>query len=137
MMKIYAAIYLFAISTLGSPGQNLVGYNSLEIRKFMKENHSGMIYNSVVNSKFSYLKYTDGDETLTTLFFLNENSVCNSIRMICDYSLKAEMMKEINAKYKKSGDNTWIDTRDGNSFIIRLKEEKWACTITIEPETKE
>jgi hypothetical protein len=136
-MKLIAAIFFFALSAPGAPGQNLVGYDSNEIRKYMKENHSGMIYNSVVNSKFSYLKYTDGDETRTTLFFLNEKAVCSSIRMICDYSLKAETMKEMNTRYRKTGENKWLDSRDGKNFIITLKEEKWACTITIEPETKE
>ena len=79
--------------------QNLIGYKGKEIRKYMKENQHEMNYNNVVNSKFSYLKYSDNLENQTILFFLNRDSVCKNVRIICDSSLKTQKVKELNSLY--------------------------------------
>ncbi len=100
----------------------------------MKENHSEMNYNNVVNSKFSYLKYSDNQENQTMLFFLNPDSVCRSVRIICDASMKSEKVKEFNSQYMKNGDNKWIDKHDGKDYIIEINEGKWSCVISIESE---
>ena len=58
-----------------------------------------MNFNNVVNSKFRYLKYSDNSENQTLLFFLNPDSVCKSVRMICDMSMKTRKIKEFNSHY--------------------------------------
>ena len=68
------------------------------------------------------------------MFFLNSDSVCKSVRMICDFNIRTEKVKEINTFYKKSLDNRWIDSRNGNTYKIEIKDEKWSCIITIEPD---
>ena len=40
---------------------------------------------------------------------------------------------EFNSAYKKSGENRWIDRRDGTDYLIELRDEKWSCVVTIEP----
>jgi hypothetical protein len=133
-MKILAFSVLLALSCISGFSQNLIGYNSDDIQKYMKEKHAEMNFNKVVNSKFSYLKYTDNDEMQTILFFLNDKAVCNSIRIVCDSNLKTSKIREFNSEYTKKGENMWIDKREDKSFLVLLKDEKWACTITIEPE---
>ena len=93
-----------------------------------------MNINSVTNSKFSYLKYSDNYENQTMLFFLNPDSVCKSIRLICDVSMKSEKVKELNSRYVKSGENRWLDKRDGKVFHIDIIDGKWSCVISIESE---
>jgi hypothetical protein len=131
-MKILALCsFLIVISGLLS-GQNLIGYNNNEIRKFMKENRKEMNFSNVRNSTFSYLKYSDNADKQTILFFLAPDSVCKSIRLICDSTMKPEKLSELNAKYKNIGDDRWIDQHGGKNYLIELRDEKWSCTITIE-----
>jgi len=115
-------------------GQNLVGYNNTEIRKFMKENRKDMHFNKVKNSMFSYLKYTDNSDSQTILFFLTNDSICKGVRVICDNSLSREKLRELDKNYRRIGENRWIDNQNGKSYLIRFKEEEWSCSITIEPE---
>ena len=131
-MKIFL---LFAFLTFSGflSGQNLIGYKDFEIRKYMKENLGNMGFNKVNNDKFNYLKYTDNSETQTLLFFLTTDSVCKSIRIICDSYTKAEKIKEYNSKFTKSGENTWIDRRNGIDYLIEVKDEQWSTIITIKP----
>jgi hypothetical protein len=100
----------------------------------MKENCRDMNYNNVVNSKFSYLKYSDSSENQTFLFFLNPDSVCRSVRIICDINMKSQKVKEFDSKYLKKGENKWIDKLGGKNYLIELMEGKWSCVISIESE---
>jgi hypothetical protein len=115
-------------------GQNLIGYNDDEIRKFMKENRKDMNFNIVKNSSFQYLKYSDDSDSQTILFFLNPDSVCKSIRVICDTTIKPEKIKELDSSYTRIAADRWIDKHDGKNYLIKFKDEEWSCTITIEPD---
>jgi len=100
----------------------------------MKMNRSEMNYNSVVNSKFHYLKYSDSSETQTILFFLNADSVCKSIRIVCDKNMMPSKLNELNSQYAKNGENKWIDKHGGKSYIIEMMDGNWSCVISIESE---
>jgi len=93
-----------------------------------------MSYNNVTNNDFKYLKYSDSWDSQTLLFFLKPDSVCKSVRMICDVSIKAEKIKEFNSVYKLIGENRWVDRRKGKNYIIEIMDDKWTCIITIEPD---
>jgi hypothetical protein len=131
-MKLPAIVFFLMVTGSIVTGQNLIGYKDAEIRKFMKENRKDMNIDKVTNSKFNYLKYSDNHESQTLLFFLNADSVCNSIRMICDGPTKAQKIKEFNEKLKTTGVNKWIDTRAGKDYIIRVEDEPWSSIITIQ-----
>lgn len=135
-MKQFAAILLlfFLTCPVKLSAQNLIGYNAKDIRLYMKENQKAFYNQSMFyNSTFKYLKYTDAKETQTLLFFLTADSVCKSVRLICDKTLKAEKIKELDSKYKKSAENLWTETRNGKKYLIELKEEEWSFNITIRP----
>lgn len=132
-MKIITIITILIMTDICADGQNLVGYKADEIIKFMKENYRDMSFNKVSNRKFKYLKYSDSYEKQTILFFLSSDSVCKSMKMICDVGIKAEKVREFNSIYKKSSESRWIDRRDGKDFLIELVDEKWSCVITLEP----
>ena len=133
-MKIITLSAVLLLTCFCAHSQNLIGYKQKDILKYMKDNRSEMNINSVTNSKFSYLKYSDNYENQTMLFFLNPDSVCKSIRLICDVSMKSEKVKELNSRYVKSGENRWLDKRDGKVFHIDIIDGKWSCVISIESE---
>ena len=93
-----------------------------------------MNFSSVRNSTFSYLKYSDNTDRQTILFFLTQDSVCKSVRVICDTAMKSEKLKELDANYKRIGDDKWIDNHGGKNYLVKFMDEKWSCTITIERE---
>lgn len=132
-MKIIPLIILLIFYGITSFGQNLIGYNDADIKKYMQENHKEMNYNNVTNLSFKYLKYTDNTDRQTLLFFLNPDLVCYSIRLICDSSIREEKVKQFNSIYKISGENKWIDSRDGLDYFVELRAEKWSCVINIVP----
>ena len=126
-----SAFIVFLIS-INLNGQNLIGYSEKDVRQYMADNQKEMAFQSYINnSTFKYLKYSNKDETLTLLFFLNEQSVCKSVRLICDKSLETEKIKEFNSLYKKTGDNQWIETKNRKKYLIELKEEQWSFNVTI------
>lgn len=132
-MKIIALLAFFFVTGSVTSGQNLIGYKNDEIRKFMKENNRNMNFVKVTNDKFLYLKYSDNSDSQTLLFFLSPDSVCKSIRIICDQGSKKDKVKQFNTLYKKSGENKWIDRRGGKDYLVEIKDEKWSSIITIEP----
>jgi hypothetical protein len=128
---IVSSILLLSIS-INVNAQNLIGYSENDIRQYMAENQKDMSFqNFINNSTFKYLKYADKDESQTLLFFLNEQSVCKSMRLVCDKSLKAEKIKEYDSHYKKTGDNQWTETKNGKSYLIEMKDEDWSFNVTI------
>ncbi len=115
-------------------GQNLIGHDVKYIKKYMAENRIEMNPEKVTNMKFSYLKYSDNSGSQTILFFLGSDSVCKGERLIIDQRLKSEKIKEFNSVYKKKGENTWIDSRDGRNIVIQINDEAWTSIVTIVPE---
>lgn len=133
VIKVYLLFFLL-LTGISSYGQNLIGYYEKAIRTFMKENSKDMNFQSFTNNNtFKYLKYSDNNETRTLLFFLTADSVCKSIRLVCDLSLLNEKLKELNAIYKKNDENTWTEIKDGKIYIIELKDDQWSFNITIKP----
>jgi hypothetical protein len=112
--------------------QNLLGYKLNAIKKYMKENQVTMVFQGMTfNNTFKYVKYADSDGNQTTLFFFTADSICKGIRMICDMSIEPMMVKDLESKYKKAGNNTWTDSRSGKDYIIELREEEWSFNVTI------
>jgi hypothetical protein len=131
-MKIIILAVLLIFTCSYTHSQNLIGYKGKDILKYMKENRREMNYNNVVNSQYSYLKYSDNQEKQTILFFLNKDSVCKSVRIICDLSMKTEKLNELSRLYKKNGENKWIDRKDGKNYAVEMKDGNWSSIISIE-----
>jgi hypothetical protein len=132
-MIIIALLALFLFSGSVANGQNLIGFKSDEIRKFMKVNSHDMNFVKVTNNRFMYLKYSDDSESQTLLFFLSPDSVCKSVRLICDKTARAMKEKEFDTIYLKNGSNSWIDRRSGKDFLIEINDEKWSSIISMKP----
>ena len=133
-MRIFTLSAILILTCILSYGQNLVGYNGKEIQKYMKENNRDFNSEKVANSRFKYLKYSNNSDSQTLLFFITNDSICKSVRLICDLSVKPEKVKEFDSIYNKSSENRWIDKRDGKDYLIQIRDETWSCIITIEPD---
>lgn len=129
-IQVSSVILLFI--SININGQNLIGYSESDIRKYMAENHRGMTFQKLTNnSTFRYLKYVDEDEMQTLLFFLNDQAICKNIRLVCDKSMKTEIIKEYDSIYKKIGENQWVEAKSGKNYLIDLRDEEWSINVTI------
>jgi len=133
-MKSISLVALLLLISLTGNGQNLIGYRAAEIRKHMTANRGDMNSEKVNNKSFRYLKYSDKNDTETMLFFLNPDSICQNIRIVCNNSIRDAKIRELDSSFSKSGKNRWTDTRSGKSYYIRLDDDEWSFSITIEPE---
>jgi hypothetical protein len=129
-----STVLFFILIPFNLTAQNLIGSSAKDIRIYMKENqkifaNQGMVYNST----FKYLKYVDRNETQTLLFFLTTDSICRSVRLVCDKSLKDQKIKELNSNFKKTSENNWTDFKNGKKFLIELKDEELSFSVTIRP----
>lgn len=133
-MKIlkFSVVLFILFSGLNLSAQNLLGYKFKDIKRYMRENQTEMSFQGLTfNNTFKYLKYADIDGNQTLLIFLNADSVCKSIRLVCDKSLKAEKVQELDTKYEKTGPNSWADTKDGKNYEIEMREEEFTFNVTI------
>ena len=131
MKTIKVSLVILFLISVNLKGQNLIGSGEKEIRQYMSENQKSMTFQSFTNNNtFKYLKYTDNDETQTLLFFLNEQLVCKSVRIICDKSLKSEKVKEFNMLYKNTGENQWTESKNGKRYLIEIKYDEWTFNVT-------
>ena len=132
-MKLIALLFFLIFACNGLSGQNLIGHKYDDIRNYLKTNRKDLSFNKVNNTKFNYLKYTDSSDSQTMLFFLDDDSICRSIRIICDASSKSQRIKEFNSIYRKRGENKWIDKHEGKDYLIELTDETWASVFTFSP----
>lgn len=133
-MKILCLLIVSMFPLVHSPAQNLIGYKGIEIQTYMTKNRKDMNSETVINSMYKYLKYSDVYDNETVLFFLNNDSVCKSVRLICSMELKAQKIREFDSRLLKSGENKWIEKRGGKCFLFEINDEAYSCTITIKPE---
>jgi hypothetical protein len=133
-MRISVLLFLMFLEASTAGGQDLIGQHTGEIRHYMKTNRSDMYPNEVKNTMFSYLKYTDNAERQTILFFLDGDSVCSSVRIISDRSMRSGLLADLDSQFKRTGDMTWIDFQGDRKILVRFTDEKWSCTITYENE---
>jgi hypothetical protein len=132
-MRLFTLIVIFYFASFTLIGQDLVGFKGSEIMKYMKENMKELHSEKVSNAHFSYLKYGDDADSQTLLFFLGKDSVCTSVRLICDPGVKVRKIKEFDSFFSKKEENVWISKRNGIEQRIELKDDDWSCTITFKP----
>jgi hypothetical protein len=127
MKTLKVSLFIVFLVTINLTGQNLIGYSEKEVRQFITENQKNLAFQNFINNNtFKYLKYTDKDDSQTVLFFLNDQLICKSIRLVCDKSLKTAKTNEYNSLFKKIGENKWTETKNGKS-----KDDDWSFNVTI------
>jgi len=138
-MKTVLINIIILFLTVNLSGQNLLGYKPNKIEKYLSSNYKYLVKDS--NSKneyYKYLKYTDGTSGTTTIyFFLSDDNKCTRIKRMHVHSMKDEVIEELDSLYTSEGENTWSDRHKGIQAVIKLVNEEWFFTVTIEPEKKE
>ena len=133
-MKSFTFPAVLLLTCIIGNSQNLIGYKAMEITDYMSVNRSDMNRDRVNNKSFRYLKYSDKYDSQTILYFLDRDSVCRNIRIVCNNNIRNAKVRELDSLYLKTGEKSWIDKRSGKNYLIRLIDEEWSFSVTIEPE---
>jgi hypothetical protein len=123
--------FLFIQTGFVADAPNFIGMQKNEIIEAMREEHHDFVRDDTfVNQSFNYLKFVDRNEERTLLFFLSDEDLCTSIRLMGDYAGIDVTLNELNSSFHKLNDSTWLDSQDGHHFQISLKKGEWFYTVT-------
>ena len=129
-MKVTILFLLFCIITDLS-SQNFIGLHKDSIDIIIKTKEKDFKPDDfVVKKVYNYLKYVDGINQQTWLFFLDDNDICTSTKLMSDYMNYSEVTEKLNSQHKKNGDKEWEYTDKGKTYLISLKEGDWYFTLT-------
>lgn len=133
-------IYIILLSlSLNLSGQNLIGYKPNKIERYISKHYKHLVKEgNTKNEYYKYLKYTDGASGTTTVyFFLSDKNKCTRVKRMHVHSMKDEVIHELDSLYTREGKNLWSERHKGIKSVIKLNNEEWFFTVTIEPEEKE
>jgi len=107
-----------------------------DIRKLTPKEYKGFVFEKEVeNGDRSFIKFVNVIEEQTLLFMLNEKGICTSVSRMYNTWLYDQVQKELKKNYKKKGSDTWIESKDGKKYEIKLKNGEWFITVTTRPIT--
>lgn len=132
---LFCLICFLLIAGIDIQGQNLINSGEDEILKYVRKNYPEMVLEKdFKNDHYKYLKFVDGErESCTMLFFMSDENICTSVRLIYDPDLKKEVIAGLNSKYRYVGENLWYDGSAKQKASIELKIEDWFLTVSITP----
>ncbi len=111
---------------------HFIGMSKDEVSKVMLEKHRSYKLNTTtINNSFNYLKYIDGINEITVLFFLTDNDSCEAIRIMGDYSNINDMVFQLDENYEKIDNKNWEYKKENKEYQVTLEEGDWFFTVSI------
>jgi hypothetical protein len=112
--------------------QNMIGFPISEVQKQMTANYPKFTQSSFgVSTNINTLKYIDTKTDRTIIFYFDKDGKCEYSKMIEDMDLIQARIKEFNTKYKPNGELTWIDTRRGKNYSVKIIKEEYIFSVLI------
>ncbi|PID91830.1 MAG: hypothetical protein CSA96_06350 [Bacteroidetes bacterium] len=110
--------------------QSMIGLGKELVREHVKQEcrefHRD---NSVVRQRFNYLKYVNSMKTKTWILYFDEENVCKSTKMICDYSEMDAERARLDEKFGKADGDVWTFEQDGEQYQISLTKQDWYFSL--------
>jgi hypothetical protein len=111
---------------------HFIGMSKDEVSKVMIEKHRSYKLNTTtINNSFNYLKYIDGINEITVLFFLTDSDSCKAIRIMGDYSNINDMVFQLDENYEKIDNKNWEYKKENKEYQVTLEEGDWFFTVSI------
>ncbi len=111
-------------------GQTMVGLSKEEVIATVKKDHKEFRRdNSVIKQRFNYLKYVNGPRTKTWIVYFNDQDVCRTSKIVCDYSDYNNMLEDINSRCRNTGEFQWEFQVDSDTITVELIKLEWYFTI--------
>lgn len=119
--------FFYSLGVMGQP--KYIGLEKSEIIEKMKDDKPDFSKAKVINKAYNYLKYQDSFGEQTILFFLNDNDVCTSVKLMSHYVFLGEEVGRLNQKYDQAGDNVWKYKDDGEEYTLELEKGQWFFSV--------
>ncbi len=111
-------------------GQTMVGLSKEEVIATVKKDHKEFRRDdSVIKQRFNYLKYVNGPRTKTWIVYFNDQDICRTSKIVCDYSDYNNMLEDINSRYRNTGELQWEFQVDSDTITVELVKLEWYFTI--------
>lgn len=122
-MKNHFLIFTFILIIKSGLSQNLVGMNSDQIFSFLHK--KGISVDSIETAKnkngSNYISYDNKQNKI--IYFLNSSMVCYCYRVIYSNEELDKVIKQLNERFRRLGENRWLDDEDVPYEII-LEQKK-------------
>ncbi len=124
-------IITFLIATgLVAHSQNYVGHQLDDIKEQMAANHKEFHFTKEVKSeKHHFIKYEDYDGMKTLLFVFDDTASCEYSVLMYDYALLKSVVDSLNKVYEVQSNDTWLQQKNGEDFLLKLKKKEWFFSI--------
>lgn len=110
--------------------QTMVGLSKEEVAARVKDEYKSFKKDaSIVKQRFNYLKYVNGTRTRTWIIYFTDEDICNTSKLICDYSDYEDMVLDLQSKYRQTGQNTWEYMEGNDTIHVELIKQEWYFTI--------
>ena len=111
-------------------GQTMVGLTKQEVIEAVKRDHKEFRKDdSVIKQRFNYVKYVNGPRTRTWIIYFNDQDVCQTSKVVCDYMDLDTVLDDINSRYEKKGEFEWEFLADSDTISVDLIKQEWYFTI--------
>ena len=132
MRMIILVIWLIISQGHLCKGQHLIGIEKNQVNNIVKKELSGFnLDNSTQNKEFNYLRFVNRVGTITLFVFFDQNNISTSTRMVCDYSELGSVLGDLDAKYKKRGQNNWEYSVHNELFMVNLEKKEWYFVVAV------
>lgn len=135
-MKRFTLFALVFLAFSALPGKelqaqyNFVGFSQDNIKKVMAASYPAFSENRFgSNSQVNSIKYVDGENDRTLIFFFNKENVCEYTKLIEDIESLEDRVAEFNQKYKPEGELSWLEAKDGKTYRIKIEKTDYSITI--------
>ena len=108
----------------------MIDLSKKEVEEIVKREHKEFRSdNSIVNQRFNYLKYVNGLRTRTWILYFNQEDLCRSSKLVCDYDEFDEVLDELNEDYIHAGDSQWYYLKNSDTIYVTLTRQEWYFTV--------
>lgn len=129
-LVIILGIFLVLAYDADAQKSSFIGKTKDEVKEIVSIQHKNFSFdNTVVKQQFNYLKYVNGPQTITWIFYFSDEDICTSTKKVCDYAEYDFIIEELDNSYQNISDNQW-EYEDGiNTYELTLKELDWYFTL--------
>ncbi len=130
MKKLLIIAMLLLGSGLLLRAQTMVGLPKEEVAAVMKSDHRDFHKDqSVIKQRFNYLKYVNGPRTKTWIIYFDDDDICKTSKLVCDYGDYDKVLADVESRCRKTGDLSWEFLSGKDTISLELIKRDWYFSV--------
>lgn len=128
-VKVAITAMLFTLCA-AMEAQTMIGMTKEEVQELVGKDHREFRKdNTVVKQHFNYLKFVNGIGTRTWILYFDDEDRCKTSKLVCDYSEFDEVVEDLSASFRKTGESQWEHGQGIDTFRVELTRQEWYFTV--------